>query len=70
MLNEGASPALREGLVASGQVLDALMADKALGAQLVTPSVSYGAENLYMRGPLEEATRGNLACVRYWPAHS
>lgn len=56
--------------MASGQVLDALMADKALGAQLVTPSVSYGAENLYMRGPLEEATRGNLACVRYWPAHS
>ncbi len=52
-----------------GQVLDALMADKALGAQLVAPSVSYGAENLYMRGPLEEATRGNLACVRYWPAH-
>lgn len=55
--------------MAPGQVLDALMADKALGAQLAAPSVSYGAENLYMRGPLEEATHGNLACVRYWPAH-
>ena len=40
------------------------MADKALGARLSAPSVSYGAENLYMRGPLEEATRGNLARVR------
>ncbi|KAK9824971.1 hypothetical protein WJX81_001255 [Elliptochloris bilobata] len=43
------------------QVLDALVADKALGAKLSAPSVSYGAENLYMRGPLEEATRSNLA---------
>ena len=40
------------------------MADKALGAKLSAPSVSYGAQNLYMRGPLEEATRGNLARVR------
>ena len=40
------------------------MADKALGATLSAPSVSYGAQNLYMRGPLEEATRGNLARVR------
>jgi len=46
------------------QVLDALVADKALGARLAAPSVSYGAANLYMRGPLEEATRGNLARVR------
>lgn len=46
---------------ALGQVMDALVADKALGAKLLAPSVSYGAENLYMRGPLEEATRGNLA---------
>ena len=40
------------------------MADKALGTKLSAPSVSYGAENLYMRGPLEEATRGNLGRVR------
>ena len=46
------------------QVLDALVADKALGAKLSAPSVSYGAQNLYMCGPLEEATRGNLARVR------
>ncbi len=46
------------------QVLDALVADKALGARLAAPSVSYGAANLFMRGPLEEATRGNLARVR------
>ena len=49
---------------AGKQVLDALVADKALGAKLSAPSVSYGAQNLYMRGPLEEATRGNLARVR------
>jgi len=40
------------------------VADKALGARLAAPSVSYGAANLFMRGPLEEATRGNLARVR------
>ena len=49
---------------APGQVLDALVADKALGGKLSAPSVSYGARNLYMRGPLEGATRGNLARVR------
>lgn len=49
---------------AGKQVLDALVADKALGAKLSAPSVSYGAQNLYMRGPLEGATRGNLARVR------
>ncbi len=27
---------------------------------LAAPSVSYGAKNLYMQGPLEEATRPNL----------
>lgn len=70
MPKKGVSSAPTEGVVAPGQVLDALMADKALGAQLVTPSVSYGAENLYMRGPLEEATRGNLARVRCQPAHT
>ncbi len=49
-------------------MLDALVADKVLGAKLSSPSVSYGAENLYMRGPLEEATRCNLGRVRA-PSH-
>jgi E2 binding domain len=43
------------------KVIDALVADEKLGASLEKPSVSYGASNLYMRGVLEEATRGNLS---------
>ena len=45
------------------QVMDALIADKGLGANLNAPSISHGSANLYMRGPLEEATRHNLAKV-------
>ena len=48
-----------------GQVMDALIVDKALGANLGAPSISHGSENLYMRGPLEEATRENLSKVLY-----
>lgn len=33
--------------------------------QLERPSVSYGAVNLYMHGPLEEMTRDNLSKVRH-----
>lgn len=43
--------------------MDALIADKVLGANLGAPSISHGSENLYMRGPLEEATRENLSKV-------
>ena len=43
------------------QFIDELKADRRLGASLQSPSVSYGSTNLYMRGPLEEATRGNLS---------
>ncbi|BDA43199.1 NEDD8-activating enzyme E1 catalytic subunit [Coccomyxa sp. Obi] len=43
------------------QVIDALVADKTLGANLSAPSISHGAENLYMRGVLEEATHDNLS---------
>jgi len=45
----------------SAQLIDALKADRRLGAALQSPSVSYGSTNLFMRGPLEEATRGNLS---------
>lgn len=41
------------------QVIDAICKER----QLNRPSVSYGAENLYMHGPLEELTRHNLAKV-------
>ncbi|DBA91682.1 hypothetical protein WJX77_006601 [Trebouxia sp. C0004] len=41
------------------QVIDAISSAK----QLDKPSVSYGAENLYMHGPLEELTRHNLTKV-------
>lgn len=47
------------------QVIDALVADKALGASLSAPSISHGSENLYMRGVLEEMTRENLSKVRH-----
>lgn len=47
----------------SVQVIDALVADRTLGANLSAPSVSHGSENLYMRGPLEELTRDNLTKV-------
>ena len=42
------------------QVIDAICKER----QLNRPSVSYGAENLYMHGPLEELTRHNLAKVQ------
>lgn len=41
------------------QVIDAIAKEK----QLEQPSISYGAENLYMHGPLEELTKGNLSKV-------
>ena len=43
------------------QFIDTLKADRRLGASLQSPSVSYGSTNLFMRGVLEEATRGNLS---------
>ena len=43
------------------QFIDALKADRRLGAALQSPSVSYGSSNLYMRGVLEESTRSNLS---------
>ena len=45
----------------SAQVIDGVAKER----QLEQPSISYGAENLYMHGPLEELTRGNLAKVGY-----
>ncbi len=47
------------------QVIDALVADKALGTNLSAPSISHGSENLYMRGVLEEATHDNLEKVSH-----
>ena len=41
-------------------VIDAMVNDSGLGKHLSAPSVSFGAVNLYMRGALEEMTRGNL----------
>ena len=45
------------------QVIDAISSAR----QLDKPSVSYGAENLYMHGPLEELTRHNLTKVCLGP---
>ncbi len=45
------------------QVIESLKADRTLGKNLKAPSVSYGTTNLYMRGVLEEETRGNLSKV-------
>ena len=50
--------------------MDALIADKVLGANLGAPSISHGSENLYMRGPLEEATRENLSKVHDMALHA
>ena len=41
------------------QVIDRIAKER----KLQRPSVSYGAENLYMHGPLEELTRQNLTKV-------
>lgn len=45
----------------SAQVIDGIAKER----QLEQPSISYGAENLYMHGPLEELTRVNLTKVSY-----
>ena len=42
------------------QVIEIIAEDR----QLEKPSVSYGAVNLYMHGPLEEMTKDNLSKVR------
>ena len=49
------------------QIMDALVADSRTGGKLSAPSVSYGAENLFMHGPLEDLTRPNLSKVRPVP---
>lgn len=41
------------------QVIEAIAKERSLDK----PSVSYGAENLYMHGPLEELTKHNLSKV-------
>ncbi|KAL3137662.1 hypothetical protein ABBQ38_004937 [Trebouxia sp. C0009 RCD-2024] len=41
------------------QVIDAIAKERSLSK----PSISYGAENLYMHGPLEELTKQNLSKV-------
>lgn len=38
-----------------------MLADHTLGSRLKSPSVSYGAQNLYAHGIYEEETRPNLA---------
>ena len=45
------------------QVIDAISSAR----QLDKPSVSYGAENLYMHGPLEKLTCHNLTKVSLGP---
>ena len=42
------------------QVIDAMLADSTLKPLLAHPSVSYGSNNLYMRGVFEEETKPNL----------
>eukprot|EP00963_Diacronema_lutheri_P004902 scaffold363_cov331-Pavlova_lutheri.AAC.23 len=43
------------------QVMESLLALPSLKGKLSAPSISYGSQNLYMRGPLEEFTRPNLS---------
>lgn len=43
------------------QVMESLLGLPSLEGKLSAPSVSYGSQNLYMRGPLEEFTRPNLS---------
>ncbi|KAG1660704.1 hypothetical protein FOA52_014323 [Chlamydomonas sp. UWO 241] len=43
------------------QVIDAMMADPIIGAELKKPSVALGATNLYAHGVFEDETRPNLA---------
>lgn len=43
------------------QVVDQLMQHPELSGKIKAPSISYGSINLYMRGALEEGTRGNLS---------
>ncbi len=57
------SAALQHLKTVSLQVIDALKSDRTLGKNLEAPSVSYGSINLYMRGVLEEETKGNLSKV-------
>lgn len=41
-------------------VIAAIKAHPSMGPRAAHPSVSHGSENLYVRGALEELTRGNL----------
>jgi hypothetical protein len=41
-------------------VIDAIKQHPTVGPLVSHPSVSHGSENLYVRGALEELTRGNL----------
>jgi hypothetical protein len=41
-------------------VIAAIQAHPTLGSLVAHPSVSHGSDNLYVRGALEELTRGNL----------
>ena len=40
-----------------------MIAERTGDRDLKAPSVSYGSHNLYMRGPLEDATKPNLSMV-------
>ena len=41
-------------------MIEAVKAHPSVGPRVAHPSVSHGSENLYVRGALEELTRGNL----------
>mmetsp|Transcript_1726 Transcript_1726/g.4037 ORF Transcript_1726/g.4037 Transcript_1726/m.4037 type:complete len:434 (+) Transcript_1726:764-2065(+) len=43
------------------ETIDAMLKDEAIGSRVSAPSVSHGADNLYMRGALEAMTRENLS---------
>ena len=45
------------------QIIDQLQSDSRFEGKLQSPSVSCGAQNLYMRGVFEEETRPNLQKV-------
>lgn len=42
------------------EVIDAIKSHPTIGPLVSHPSVSHGSDNLYVRGALEELTRGNL----------
>lgn len=48
------------GATTLNDLIQQMLSHPGLGSHLSAPSVSFGTSNLYVRGALEESTRGNL----------